>query len=803
MNISKKQACAFVVAIIIACAAIALYLSSYVHRTSDGDTRIPVGDSGLTRYSDAELGISFLYPLAWSAPEKITGTDESVALVFPGKSLKVIVGSYHDKLGRSLSVPEIINGILEWGMSFNQPRHVSIYQDIEQKERTVDGRPAVELSLVDVYGTDRIFVPLEGGDGRFIDIVNTMSNTPGNINESYYVGTSTADALVASMHISSQRSAPVMAFAGKPDDALSDRALANSTYDMSSWLFDKSVPVVTLRDGIWQGAGCLGGGTCASDRLSARIASDDHGKPEIFHGDLNGDGTPDAVVILSTADDSSLNDLYSGINFDSWERQFSGESVMQIILNRDGRPDPVYSGQGGNVISASLKDGVIVSKLSGIFTGEQDTEQLKLVQDAPVLLSTSTQQAKDDPSGWPVASLGAYGLSLKYPPGFSDAPKQQRGYYDPTEEQPIFVAYPPDSFYEASSTVSDASIQVYATTTSFRQFMQSLGYSGNQIVPKEVRIGDKTAYELPFKGDAAMGTYFNESSYVLFGHDGMLYQFTVSYFSHRIDREDLNEDQISAIQALEKREGDQLHDWLIDMIDSATTRPLAAVDPEVTGGIQITSPAQGARWDQGTLGTWTWSTTGNVPAVAIYIDMASTSYAFTRSYPNHGSFSWTVGAVDPAWNMANVPDGDYRIWVCPSLGVPQGSPACGSFTVTVQGTMPALSLLAPQGGEIYKPGQSIAVTFADPQNGDAYDVYLDQPAKGSDITFKLGSIRATVPGDPNEDTHTKTQTISFIVPRDVPPATNWNIMIIQTSNHGLKCVNACDLVNSPDFTISR
>ena len=222
-----------------------------------------------------------------------------------------------------------------------------------------------------------------------------------------------------------------------------------------------------------------------------------------------------------------------------------------------------------------------------------------------------------------------------------------------------------------------------------------------------------------------------------------------------------------------------------------------------TGSIHITSPIDGVTWNQNTDGKWTWSTEGDVSAVDIYLQTSAGMFSFASKYPNNGEFWWAAGFTYPDWHIGeHVENGTYKIIVCPQ-DQPTSSPSCGSFEVNIAGTIPAPTIIAPRSGETYKPGQSIAVTFTSPQNGDAYDVFLAHPAKVSDFTIKLGTIHATVPGPTSADTTDKTQTISFVIPKDADASSDWFIMLEQTLNHGAPCVNVCGYSESAHFVITE
>jgi len=103
--------------------------------------------------------------------------------------------------------------------------------------------------------------------------------------------------------------------------------------------------------------------------------------------------------------------------------------------------------------------------------------------------------------------------------------------------------------------------------------------------------------------------------------------------------------------------------------------------------ITITSPVGTASWTQNTVATWTWTSSGSVPSVDIYLEVGNTPYAFATSYPNDGSFQWNVGVLPSAWkiDLSGIPNGTYTVAVCPA-GDQISTPQCGEFTVNIGGT---------------------------------------------------------------------------------------------------------------------
>jgi len=208
--------------------------------------------------------------------------------------------------------------------------------------------------------------------------------------------------------------------------------------------------------------------------------------------------------------------------------------------------------------------------------------------------------------------------------------------------------------------------------------------------------------------------------------------------------------------------------------------------------ISITSPSSGTSVKRNTALTWTWSTFGDTSSVDVYlVTPAGQSLPFAKTYPNNGSFFWTAGASYTEWNQT-ISNGAYTIAVCPSGQIGAIGSQCGKFTVTIFGNTPVISVSYPVGGETFQAGGAIPVSFIGPQSGDQYTIELFQPAKGSDITYNLGTITG-----PSADQSKNT----FTIPSAVPAGT-YQVRVIQLTNQGTTCVNVCALAESNVFTVT-
>jgi len=205
-----------------------------------------------------------------------------------------------------------------------------------------------------------------------------------------------------------------------------------------------------------------------------------------------------------------------------------------------------------------------------------------------------------------------------------------------------------------------------------------------------------------------------------------------------------------------------------------------------TPSITVTSPLNGASWQLNTWGEVTWLSSGNATLFDIYlIDSSGQSSSLAKAHSE--DFYWVVGFFNGNESLLN---GKYTIAVCPT-GEPTIDAQCGKSNITIAGTIPVISLTNPKGGETFRVGDSISVSFSNAQVGDKYQIALFQQTLANPA-YSLGTITAQTNGQ---------ITNVFAIPSNVPVGT-YTIQIEQLTNGKIACVNACALSNeSNSFSI--
>lgn len=213
------------------------------------------------------------------------------------------------------------------------------------------------------------------------------------------------------------------------------------------------------------------------------------------------------------------------------------------------------------------------------------------------------------------------------------------------------------------------------------------------------------------------------------------------------------------------------------------------------GLISITSPANGTSWKRNTEGKWSWTTTGSIPTVDLYlITSLGQALPFATNYPNNGSFWWAVGYQSGNWYQ-DVPNGNYTIAVCPyGVGYEKdsyGDKRCGKFTINIYGDTPVIQMTAPMGGQTFQAGGSIPVSFSGVKYSEQYKVTLHLIGKEGSPIYDLGTVTGTS-ADQMKNT--------FTIPSGAVAGT-YTVVVIQTTNQG-PCINACAKAESSQFTIT-
>ncbi len=232
---------------------------------------------------------------------------------------------------------------------------------------------------------------------------------------------------------------------------------------------------------------------------------------------------------------------------------------------------------------------------------------------------------------------------------------------------------------------------------------------------------------------------------------------------------------------------------LTAQIPASSITPAPVTVTTTQSSIKITSPSSSVTWQQSTLGSWTWTSSGNVSTVDIYLEIGSTYYPFASSYPNSGWFQWNVGSASGNWKgISNIPNGTYTIAVCPA-GAYISTTSCGEFNVTITGNAPSVGIVSPTGGQTFQVGSQLSVTFSNPSQGDQYLINLDYAGGEGSPIYALGNVTG-ISGNQ--------QTVSFIIPSSVP-AGSYFVQVVQRTNQGAPCTNySCAQAMSNSFTVT-
>lgn len=166
-----------------------------------------------------------------------------------------------------------------------------------------------------------------------------------------------------------------------------------------------------------------------------------------------------------------------------------------------------------------------------------------------------------------------------------------------------------------------------------------------------------------------------------------------------------------------------------------------------SGTLTLTDPGGGETWYAGWMETVTWQSTGSIANVDIEIslDNGASWKPIGRAVENNGTY------------VVNVPDQVSSQALVRLTGVENRSVISSSattFTIEPQPAWPSLTLLAPNGGEQWTPGDTATVTwssagtFVQPVTSVGISISTDQGASWTTLlgsTANDGSAQVTVP----------------------------------------------------------
>lgn len=181
-----------------------------------------------------------------------------------------------------------------------------------------------------------------------------------------------------------------------------------------------------------------------------------------------------------------------------------------------------------------------------------------------------------------------------------------------------------------------------------------------------------------------------------------------------------------------------------------TSNAAFTITPPV-GTITVTSPNGAENFSAGSTQTITWTSTGNIPTVEIWL---STNGGFTYSYindyvQNTGSYSWTV---------PNTPSTNCYIKITELGNSSVFDASNDNFTIST--STASLTLTSPNGGETWIVGNPYNITWNTTGTVNYVDLYYSTNGGSSwsfinDFISNTGSYSWTVPNYPSSNCRVK------------------------------------------------
>ena len=206
-----------------------------------------------------------------------------------------------------------------------------------------------------------------------------------------------------------------------------------------------------------------------------------------------------------------------------------------------------------------------------------------------------------------------------------------------------------------------------------------------------------------------------------------------------------------------------VYELMLEASDGEYTSSDTMLVTVADGSIQVTRPNGGETLVHGQVEQITWNSSGSVGNVKISINrVGGNLHVITPSTENDGSFSWTV----PAYPISD----DYTIRI---ESIEFGSVYDESDALfSISNTPPAetFAVLAPNGGEVYVLGDTVAVTwFTDGTGGSDVEILLHNSAGTS-------TIAASTPND---------GLFNWTVPSTQPLGSDYTVEVRSLSDPGI------------------
>jgi hypothetical protein len=193
------------------------------------------------------------------------------------------------------------------------------------------------------------------------------------------------------------------------------------------------------------------------------------------------------------------------------------------------------------------------------------------------------------------------------------------------------------------------------------------------------------------------------------------------------------------------------------IVKDASDGYISIVAPNSVKSITVLTPNGGENWKIGDTKTISWKTTGNITTVNLLLEhspLTCDSSGNCNNPPpivlntaNSGSYAWTIPATYSI--------GDYKLVIqeaADTTTLPDTSDSKFSI-VAAPSTTPSLTVLSPNGGELYEYGKEFTVTWssANIPAGQMVTIAADNVTTGAAYTFAYqtpndGKQSATLPG---------------------------------------------------------
>lgn len=207
----------------------------------------------------------------------------------------------------------------------------------------------------------------------------------------------------------------------------------------------------------------------------------------------------------------------------------------------------------------------------------------------------------------------------------------------------------------------------------------------------------------------------------------------------------------------------------------------------VPGPITITSPNGGEQWAEGETRNITWFSGSGISSVAIDLysrpnELTIWVAHITSSTPNTGTYTWAIPSGLPYWVSRDL----YSVWVG-SLDDARGDQSDQTFTISTN----PINVAAPNGGEIWRPGETHNVTWTSAGccANVKIDLYRGSPPHGA-------YLQAIVASTPNDSAY------EWMIPTSLNPASGYYVRVADLDDSPEDFSNEPFAIECPPGSIS-